>query len=700
MLTSGWNKLGLALTIGAALVGGGAHGDDSVKNLLSLSLEELADYVVVAPTRLASRVSDVPGAVSVITFDQIRRSGARTIPELLRLVPGVNVRWNPMVQTIDIRGYGSNPFTSKVLLLIDDIPYNSWNKGGFPQHPGFDFFNVRNVKHIEVIRGAGSALYGENAFNGVINIVTLSGNEFASTQATVFAGDRDTAVVDLAHGQALGTEGALFASARYQRGRLPSEMWDNSDSDGYDLFLKAEYGGATATYYRRDDEFEGFSDPFGGPAFPPGAEFASVSEIKQTVNIASLQYEHEAEDQSWSFKGNLSYANRDGSHCGACHARAESPDFRESADHGDQLIANLQVSLSKFEGHDILLGAEFRRLDSGDHDEELLGGNPDEHADHGADTVLDYNKAALFLQDQITLFNENLKVIAGVRYDSATNPSLFGEEFSPRVALVATPTARMTLRTGWNEAVRYPSFGELYQDSWFLAVEAPGFVLPLASFTPNPDLQPERIKSFEFGLDYFISDKYQLKLDTYLNYTDDSIIINYPLFRFENHGGDVKTHGFELELRAHPRRNLTGFINWAYQETDRDDDGRDLSGNRIELTYAPRHKVNMALTFNPNERLRGTLEANWVGKYTAPAFWAGIVNPGDANGHVLDDYLYLNARLDYSINLDRSAQRNPLVFSLYARNLLDEHVVETLTGVGGPVPGRQIFASIQYDWSL
>ena len=96
--------------------------------------------IVYASTKSAVPIKWAPGSVSVINYSQIRKSGARTIPELLRLVPGVNVRWTPMMQAIDIRGFGANPFTSRVLLLIDGVPYNSWNKGGFPQQPGFDFF--------------------------------------------------------------------------------------------------------------------------------------------------------------------------------------------------------------------------------------------------------------------------------------------------------------------------------------------------------------------------------------------------------------------------------------------------------------------------------------------------------------------------------------------------------------------------------
>ncbi len=116
--------------------------ETSIKELLQLDLEEVMNYEVITPTKTLTPLFKTPGTVSVISYKDIQKSSATTIPELLRLVAGVNVRWNPMVQTIDIRGFGSNPFTNRVLLMIDGVPYNSWNKGGFTQHPGFDFFSL------------------------------------------------------------------------------------------------------------------------------------------------------------------------------------------------------------------------------------------------------------------------------------------------------------------------------------------------------------------------------------------------------------------------------------------------------------------------------------------------------------------------------------------------------------------------------
>lgn len=91
-------------------------------DLYSLDLEELMQIEVTTATKTDEKLSTVPGAVSVVTRAQIEASGASTIADMLRLVAGVDVPWNPMVQTITIRGFGQNPFTNRVLLLIDDVP--------------------------------------------------------------------------------------------------------------------------------------------------------------------------------------------------------------------------------------------------------------------------------------------------------------------------------------------------------------------------------------------------------------------------------------------------------------------------------------------------------------------------------------------------------------------------------------------------
>lgn len=671
--------------------------DDSLESMLQMSLEDLMEYEVVTPTRTSLRLADSPGSVRLITNDEIRRSAAQTIPELLRVVAGVNVRWNPMVQTLDVRGFGSTPFSSQVLLMIDGVPYNSWNKAGFPQHPGFDFFNLANVKHIELVRGPGSALYGENAFNGVVNIVTLSGDDDVSLRLATKAGSQDTRTVSVSKGFVFAPQTNLFASVRRFQGQLPTELWaEESDSQatGYDAFLKLKHGDLEATYYRLSDEFDGFTHTPEGSPLPPGSVFRSASKIEQTVDIFGLQYRKEAVSGKWSFTANASHAQRDGSHCAACHAPAQDSEFTKVEDHGFQTYLHTQLGISAIEGHDLLVGAEARRIASGDHQHELHGA---EHVGVPHDTsVLEYDKLSLFVQDRMTLLDGRLQLVAGVRYDGSTSPKLFDSEVHPRFAAVYDLSDAVTLRASWGRASRYPSFSELYQATWFLAAESPAVTIPLAQFEPNEELGPEQIESFELSMSARPTEHWQIQLDAYRNEITDHIAIAYPRIRYENHPQDARVTGMEAEVRYMPSTRFTAFVNYAYQHNERLGTGTDSMGSELDFSYSPRHKVNAGFTYSPAESLSMSVQASWKDEYQAPDFWYGIVFGPAAQPRPLDGYTLLNATVTYRLPFGKDGRR-PLAVRLVGRNLGNERPYETLTGFGGRNVGRQGYLVFEYQ---
>ncbi len=679
----------------------GQESDVSLDYLLTLSLEQLGDYPVTAPTKSAVAISQTPGAVSVITYDQIRRSGAQTIPDLLRSVPGVNVRWNPMVQTIDIRSFGSNPFTNRVLLLIDGVPYNSWNKGGFPQHPGFDFFNLQNVKHLEIIRGPGSALYGENALNGVINIVTLSAREALNTRARVAVGARDTESLSVTHGAVLGEKASLLLSARRQQGRLPLDVWRNTGgAESTDLFIKAQLGNFQASWYRLDDEFAGYVNELDN-----GGVFRSANSIEQTVDIAALNYKHQSADGRWSASGNLSYAKRDGSHCAACHSPSNNQNFRRPTDHGNQLFANGQVNVQLNDYNEVMFGAEFRELDSGDHDEELLGSDlvADQHGGHGGHgdaSVLNYKKHAFFVQNALSLDGSRFKLIAGLRYDGATSPDLFDSELFPRLSMVYQPLENLTLRAGWSESARYPSFSELYQASPFLNLEIGSQVIELARFEANPELRPEYVQAMEFGVEYWPSPTLQLRADLYQNQIDDHIQIAYPRFRWENHPAQAVVNGGELELR-HTRGEFWEFYgNWSYQNNRQRGAGVNSVGDGIDFSYSPGRKMNLGAVYRPNPHLTTFVDLRWKDEYTAPDFWYPIAFPDNPIPEPLPSYGLLDVKIKWQPPLLTRDGQRPIEVSIAARNLLDKTPFETLSGFGGRLNGRELHLTFEYRFGL
>ena len=654
---------------------------------------------VEAATKTEIPISNAPSAVTVISAKQIRESGARAVPDLLRLVAGVNVRWNPMVQTVDVRGFGENPFSNRILLLIDGVPYNSGDTGGFPLSPAFDFFPVQTIKRIEVVRGPGSSLYGENAYWGVINIVTLSGEDLAGGEGQVYAGSRSTSSVTAQYGTRL-TKGDILGSVRVMRSEFPMEFWRESDSKykASDLFLKGTYGNVIASYYRHDDSLDGFHEVIAEPGLPPGSAFKSAEDIEQTIDIVTLKYHRAPENARVTFSGDFSYSHRDGMHCAGCHAAQQEPHFAKRADHGYQAIADLRVGLKLLRNHDFLVGVEGRRLDRGDHQEEL--------APSGA-VVNGYEKFAVYAQDQFTVIPQKLRAVLGLRYDAKSD--LFDAKTSPRIALVYTPNDRLVVRGGYSSAFRFPNFSELYQNSWFLTLSndlgiAPAF--PLVVFRENAALRPEEVRTIEAGAEWQISPTVSAKADLYRSRVKNFLVIVPALapppapasIGFENHPAEGTITGGEVELRANFAGGVTGFVNWAHQTSSRGS-GRDSGGQVLEIVYAPENRVNVGAYVGPFSNVRGALEVAWRGEYVAPQFQY-LVASGftDPTIRPFDSYALVNARVSYDLPFEVGPRNRPIRISVFGNNLLDEQVKETLIGVDTTLTGRQVFAQVEVNF--
>lgn len=691
----------LLLPVGYA----GDPSDETLEDELAYLKSETFEIYVEAATKTKIALSKAPGAVSVVTLDQIRKSNAKTIPEILRLVAGVHVRWNPMMQTITMRGYGQNPFTSRVLLLIDGIPYNSWNKGGFPQQPGFDFFPLENVKQLEVIRGPGSALYGENAHWGVINIATLDGEDIDGVRATYQMGSRETNITTLQFGKQFTEDFSILLTGKYLRSQFPISFWLDDVNEpnvrGTDFFAKARYKNLTFSYYRHDDKVDGYTDPIEAAGLPPKSEFKSAEEIKQTVEIYALNYKQDFFEGDYSFSGDLSYAERDGAHCGTCHATPEDEDFDGRKEkHGFQAIGDFRLGIHSLPHNDILLGVEVRREDAAEHEDELFDGD-----DLHGDSVTNYMKTAFYAQDIVSLFDDRLNITFGGRYDLETNPKLFGSTFSPRVAMVFEATDEMTLRASWGKAFRTPSFSELYQDSWFINIKSDvaDIAFPLAVFAPNSHLNPEQIETFEFGLEYRFNSFFTSKLNLYHSTVSDSIVIaiRHPdtpgpeLVISENHPNDAFIMGGELELLFNFSEKIHAFANWSFKHMEQGGDGVDSAGNAIEFVYAPKHQLNIGSYFGPFYGISGSAEYSWQSEYLAPKFYYDLkgipVEP-------LSDYGYLNFRLNYQPPFSVYNVKNPLMFTLYLKNLLNNRPQETLVGVDNKAVGREIFFGVELQF--
>jgi len=184
-----WTAAGLALALAAAPLSP-TRADESVDALSKLSIDQLADITITSVSRRAEPLSGAPASVFVITAEDIHRSGATSLPEALRLAPNLEVaRINSYSYAIAARGFNSPESSNKLLVLIDGRSVYSplgatvfWETLDIP---------VSTIARIEVISGPGGTLWGANAVNGVINVITKSSGEMAGASLDVTAGSFD-----------------------------------------------------------------------------------------------------------------------------------------------------------------------------------------------------------------------------------------------------------------------------------------------------------------------------------------------------------------------------------------------------------------------------------------------------------------------------------------------------------------------------
>src|SRR5262245_7722432 len=205
----------LATTVAAAFVTCSVWAQDGRKapDVTSMSVEDLMNLEVTSVSKRSQKVANAAAAVFVITQEDIKRSGARNIPEALRMVPGLEVaRIDENKWAIGARGFNGR-FDNKLLVLIDGRSvYTPLFSGVY-----WDIQDVPldDIDRIEVIRGPGATLWGANAVNGVINIITKPAEATQSGLVKAEAGSEQRAAGTARYGDKIGSKGYYRAYAKY-----------------------------------------------------------------------------------------------------------------------------------------------------------------------------------------------------------------------------------------------------------------------------------------------------------------------------------------------------------------------------------------------------------------------------------------------------------------------------------------------------
>jgi iron complex outermembrane receptor protein len=539
-------------------------------------------------SRYEQPISEAPSNVYVITEEDIRRSGATDIPTLLRRVPGFEVmQTNATDFNVSVRG--NNQLTANTLLVLID------GRSVYIDQAGVVFWKMLPValpaiKRIEVLKGPASALYGFNAFDGVVNIITKSPEEIKGTTLQAAGGELGTILTTAVHAGHADNWGYRLSAGHEQ-----NQSWANRDLQALNtqkVTGLADYHLASGGRVRGEAGFL-TANPYNGSVHAIGTTintpfhhaYGALGYDSEHLQLHGWYNSYDAEGPTRIFaplSPLLSLTDRTG-----------NPDQRYSLD-----TYNVDGYYHTPLSHTVTLGigANYRRI--------LEASNILAQRTH---------------EDRLGLFSQTtwkpttfFEIVGGLRYDLDTfvTPTL-----SPRVAVLFRPQPEHTLRFSWSVAYRPPIMSEVAIDARNV-ITLPGFQQTSFVLGSN-DVRPEQIHSYELGYQgWWWQHRLRTRASLFFNHIND-------LIEFRNasgiptdpsrpvNGGVADIYGGEAGIEWLATSWLSGFVNYSYQEA-----GQSLQG--FSRRGFPRHKVNAGLRLTWTPALSGDLTYHHVGAATYP----------------------------------------------------------------------------------
>jgi len=608
--------------------------------LWDMSLEELGKIrVSTLASGTATPLDKAAAIATVITAEDIEAMGARDIDEVLETVPGLHVGRLPFTPPkYNIRGITST-HTPQTLMMVNGIPISSLYIG----HPSLAWggFPIQAISRIEVIRGPGSALYGADAFAGVINIVTKSYNDIPENRAGIQYGSFNTANAWVNYGtrhdntdiglsleyntsdsfKGIVTEDAqtLLDSLTGSKASLaPHKM--NMARDLFEARLQLD--GQNWNYHlgyqnRRYGEGAGIAQ-----AVDMQGRYISDrvnTDLTYTwqqlpknfkLNTRMSYYYHSQQ----AVKDNLLYPAGSNSVYPVNvfpnlfpNGVIGNPEYRE-----EQARFNLDGEFNGFNNHIVRVGAGFFWGDIYEVTEQKNFGTsfaPDGTPlplfprPNGREEVADTPEIflpekgrtnySIYAQDE-WLFDPQWVLTTGIRYD---NYSDFGDTINPRLALVWASSQDTTAKLLYGRAFRAPSISELFATSNPVTLG-------------NANLTPESIDTYELAFNHKLSSTLSYSSNIFYYQIDDFIVFEFNPVTFAKQAqntGQVEGHGFEHEMTYYATNALKLIGHYAYQ-TSKD----KVNGGTLGET--PNHDLYLRSEWDMNDKYLVVSQVNWIGE--------------------------------------------------------------------------------------
>lgn len=634
------------------------------------------DPVVVTATRMEQPISKTPASVSVVTAEEIAHKNIRTASEAIAMLPGVfDDRPQGMADTaneISLRGFGEN----NILVLYDGMPLND----GYSGKINWSAIAIDDIDRIEMVRGAGSSLYGGKAVAGVINIISKNSDQNKVKVYTSY-GSNNTWKKGVSVSQKLDDKWSAsfgyenkstngYTKKLAKAASSTSKKWSSTEKgeaatgaittpgyNGKDIYVFGTTGKGAAkdetynaklkykfseekslTYHFTHDKFRVHAidpvtymrDKDGNPIYSghvslngknynfDESDFTDYNTYKDS-NLHALQYN----DTKNKFKVDLGYTDiyANGYSTGSDLAKEGSGSNTLYPSKTYRLDLQKEWNIGK---NDLIAGFNYQHdvMDSISSSLSVWGDRHSITKDNsklgGKDLIL-----SAFVQDAYS-FNDQWKVYTGLRLDHYKKYD--GYYWTPKInesrddASYTEVSPKVSFEfTPNDKALYYFSFGHSFNPPRLYQLYR-----TTSSFEANPLLKPEKSDTFEFGMKHKLSNKTNLNTTIYRTKTKDMISSEYMPELDKNHYVNIeeaRRTGIELELTHSFNDSWSAYANYAFE------DAKDKNGERIY--DIPRHIIHSGVRYDKN-KWDGFFDLQYISDRNEPGYVAHRPSSNDA----------------------------------------------------------------------
>lgn len=653
----------------------------AMADLTSYNLEELMNITVTSVSKKSQKIADAAAAIFVITQDDIRRSGVTSIAEALRMAPGVQVaRLDSNKWAVTSRGFNGR-FANKLLVLMDGrslyTPYFQgiyWEVQDTP---------LEDIDRIEVIRGPGAALWGANAVNGVINIITRSAEKTVGTIVSAGAGSYEKAFITARQGISLGENSALRLYVKSNErdsfkdafGNSANDQWRSAQS-GFRLDSKLD---DRDTFTLQGDYFDGNINEtytiYRVP-IPPDTEFSRIVTSGGKMsggNILSRWQRTLSDKDSFSLQIYYDHLER---------SMFVSPQRINNID----LDFQHRLSLGSFQ--DLIWGAGYR---FGQY--KVINTPTIYYTEQRANN----NLYSLFFHDEIKLLPEKLSLVLGSRFEHS-DPS--GFDLSPNGRLLWNVTPYDSIWMAVSRAARSSTRTEKNINYNYRAIPAGSGLNPLPvplrlEIIGNPNFKSEELTAYELG--------YRTELLSHLSFDIAAYYNSYKKLRVITPGtpyaeptpnavqpylisNDMHGHAVGVEIAANWKPLAWWHLqaSYSYQNLTMYLDGRssDMINKGNAESNVPQNQLSVRSGFD-------------LGKQVSLDLWLrGVDHLSSIDGEKIPGYIEMDLRIAWKPWKD-------LELAFTGQNLLDSHHPEFIPEYVNTVPSetpRSFYGKITWQY--